>query len=260
MGHLAHAEQRQLASRRVIRRHSLGESHSSRSTAPCGCTAPQRLRGGGLGGADRSRVASLLHAARDHPPSPRLQLCHFERSRRRAARRGESVYDRRAHICGLTTWCSRATAPTPPMLVVISSGDRSDSRRRLLPHWPRCRLVLSACAHTGAGAGAATRMRAGRVGARVWREGGQVGRRVRSSSVERFVTCASARSATDDQHGRVLGFLVGRELCTPSQCEGVEHRFCGTVYTCRPLPDDLCMQPRVIALTTRIATSILYIT
>ena len=32
-GHPAHAEQRQLASRRVIRRHSLGESHSSRSTA-----------------------------------------------------------------------------------------------------------------------------------------------------------------------------------------------------------------------------------
>ena len=102
-------------------------------------------------------------------------------------RQGEErvfVIGEHTHICGLTTLCSRATAPTPPMLIIIPSGDRRDSRRRLLPRWPRS-LPLCAerlCAHTGAGASAATRMRAGRMGARVWREGALVARPVRSSS------------------------------------------------------------------------------
>ena len=48
-GHPAHAEQRQLASRRVIRRHSLGESHSSRSHSTArlhSSSAPKGRRAG----------------------------------------------------------------------------------------------------------------------------------------------------------------------------------------------------------------------
>jgi hypothetical protein len=105
--------------------------------------------------------------------------------------------------------CSRAMASsTPPVLVSISSGDRRDSRRRLAPRWLRSLLACAERLRTGAGAGAATRVRAGRMGARVWREAGQVGRRVRSSSAEPLGTRRARRRGASGRHGWVLAFLM----------------------------------------------------
>jgi len=86
----------------------------------------------------RSACCARIPALTTTPP-----VSLREESATRGKERRECLCDRRAHICGLTTLCSRATAPTPPMLVVILSGDRRDSRHRLLPRWPRS---LPACA------------------------------------------------------------------------------------------------------------------
>ena len=128
--------------RRTARAAGQRATTDSASRAPAAaqhCSPPaaqllRRLRGGGRGGADRS-YCMLREATRPHHDC-RLHLCHFKRSRRRAARRGGVTRGSLRRTCpldpGLTRQASargRAPRPREPRILDGSPPAPGDSPR-----------------------------------------------------------------------------------------------------------------------------------